>query len=896
MYICYTTLTPTRHNRIVRYTASGDTALAVSAVTILDLPTNVANYHLGGTLRFGPDGKLYTGTGDNANPGNSQSLNTTFGKLLRMNEDGTIPADNPFLGSTSGVRQTIWAMGLRNAFSFAFQPGTGRLYINDVGQTAYEEVNLGVAGGNYGWPHFEGPGGAPTYIPPVHYYGRAAGCAITGGTFYNPPVPTFPSVWVGRYLFADYCAGVIRWIDPAAPANSTTFRATIVDGPVDLQVGPDGDLYYLARGEFQVGGGSSFSLGTVVRVSYATGDAPTIVQHPQTATIGLTQSATFSVAASGQAPFSFQWQRNLVPIPGATQASYSTPAAVAGDDGSRYRCVVTNVLGSATSNEATLTVLNDLPPTPSITTPVEGAHYQGGTTLVFAGTADDPETGPLPASAFTWWIDFHHDTHTHPALPTTTGVTDGSYAISAVNHTAADVWYRLWLQVRDPAGLVTRTYRDILPDTARITLDSDPPGLALTLDGSPVTPPHAFTNVAGIHRSIGAPSPQAIGSQPWRFKRWSDGGDREHAISGPVQDAVWVATFEPVPPDSTPIVDWGGDYVSADAEVRRFGTPPETGVVLVGGQTGARWMAPLSDSLPLQPVESDGVGTSWRHYGGVRLDSYPSVLDPRAAGIRDAGGADQLHSSGPAGTHGWDFRYWQKADFLSGAASQLVQFGPGSRLEALDYRGADGVPSNNSGRVRFAVRDAGQWWLSQDFGGPSGVPNASFVLTDPESRGWAAWDPDSGQLAFDAASASFEPRTFQSVDAVGYLHTNQHLPAPIAGERAGFACGRVRVRAIVSSALGVEGPATPPPGRWLSLSPNPAGAAVQFSVRLPAAGELTLEVFDLTGQRVATVARGARGAGLHHLSWDARGVSPGMFFARFRSGSIAETRRLLIVR
>ncbi len=210
VYVCYTTLTPTRHNRIVRYTASADTALAGSAVTVFDLANNVAHYHLGGTLRFGPDGMIYTGTGDNANPGNSQSLTTTFGKLLRIHPDGSIPTDNPFYASTTGINRAIWARGLRNAFSFAFQPGTGRLFINDVGQSAFEEVNDGIAGGNYGWPNFEGPGGAPTYIPPIHYYGRSDGCAITGGTFYNPATPTFPAAWVGRYFYADYCAAAIR--------------------------------------------------------------------------------------------------------------------------------------------------------------------------------------------------------------------------------------------------------------------------------------------------------------------------------------------------------------------------------------------------------------------------------------------------------------------------------------------------------------------------------------------------------------------------------------------------------------------------------------------------------------------------------------------------------------
>lgn len=895
LYLCYTTLTPARHNRIVRYTASGDTALAGSAVTIFDLANNVANYHLGGTLRFGPDGMLYTGTGDNANPGNSQSLSTTFGKLLRIDPDGSVPTDNPFYGSTTGINRAIWARGLRNAFSFSFQPGTGRLFINDVGQDAFEEVNDGIAGGNYGWPSVEGPGGAPTYLPPIHSYNHSQGCAITGGTFYDPPTPTFPAAWVGRYFYADYCAGEIRWIDPASPALFSVFRPSLAPGPLDLHVGPDGDLYYLVRGDVVLGGGGGTALGSVVRVSYAAGDVPAIVQHPQGTTIGLTQAATFTVGASGQTPFMYQWERDQTPIPGATGASYTTPAAVLADSGSRYRCRVTNVLGTAVSTEATLTVLNDLPPSPSITDPLAGAHYGGGTSLTFAGTADDPETGPLPASALTWWIDFHHGTHTHPAMPTTAGVAGGSYAISAINHTAADVWYRVWLQVEDPAGLVVRTYRDVLPDTARITLKTDPPGLALTLDGSPVTTPLTFTSVVGIHRTIGAPSPQSIGSQPWRFERWSDGGEREHALATPEQDITAIATFEPVPPDSTPIVDWGGDYVAADAEVRRFDSAPESGVILVGGQTGARWLAPHSDTKLFNPPASDSVGTSSRFYGGVRLDSYPSLLDPRQAGIREFGGADQLHSSGPAGTHGWDFRYWKKADFLSGAAEQLVQFGPGSRLEVIDYQGAGGVPENNSGRVHFAVRDAGQWWLSEDFGAPSGSVNASFVLSDPESRGWTAWDPDSGAMAFGAADSEFGPRAFRNIDAVGYLHTNQHLPAPVVSERAGFACSRVRVRAIVSSALGVGQPAVPAGPHRLSLSPNPARDLVRFTLRMPVSGEAMLEVFNLAGQRVATVASGARAAGEHALSWDARGVRPGVFFARLRSGAHAETRRVLIV-
>ncbi len=95
---------------------------------------------------FGQDGKLYVAVGDNADGTNSQSLTTLKGKILRINKDGTIPTDNPFYNQATGDNRAIWALGLRNPFTFAFQPGTGRLFINDVGETTYEEIDDGLAG------------------------------------------------------------------------------------------------------------------------------------------------------------------------------------------------------------------------------------------------------------------------------------------------------------------------------------------------------------------------------------------------------------------------------------------------------------------------------------------------------------------------------------------------------------------------------------------------------------------------------------------------------------------------------------------------------------------------------------------------------------------------------
>ena len=157
VYVYYTATTPTIHNRVSRLTANGDVAVAGSETILLELENLNATNHNGGAIHFGPDGKLYVAVGENADSSNSQTLDNRLGKMLRINADGTIPADNPFYATATGVNRSIWAMGLRNPFTFAFQPLPGRMFINDVGETTWEEINEGVAGANYGWPLTEGP-------------------------------------------------------------------------------------------------------------------------------------------------------------------------------------------------------------------------------------------------------------------------------------------------------------------------------------------------------------------------------------------------------------------------------------------------------------------------------------------------------------------------------------------------------------------------------------------------------------------------------------------------------------------------------------------------------------------------------------------------------------------
>ena len=251
LYVYYTVATSPIHNRVSRFTAAGDTAVPGSEAIILELDNlSSATNHNGGAIHFGPDAKLYIGVGENANGANSQTLSNLLGKVLRINADGTIPTDNPFYNTASGNNRAIWALGLRNPFTFAFQPGTTRLFINDVGQSTWEEINDGIAGSNYGWPTTEGPTSNPAFRSPIFFYGHGTtdttGCAIVGGAFYNPPVAQFPSSYIGKYFFADLCSGWIRVFDPTA--GTATGFATGISTLVDLHVGPDGALYYLAQG------------------------------------------------------------------------------------------------------------------------------------------------------------------------------------------------------------------------------------------------------------------------------------------------------------------------------------------------------------------------------------------------------------------------------------------------------------------------------------------------------------------------------------------------------------------------------------------------------------------------------------------------------------------------
>jgi len=269
VFVCYIGAKPYPHHVVSRFTAAGDVAEPGSEKILLEgdnqtkLGGDVPAGHQGGAIHFGKDGKLYVAIGDQTAGKPAQDLNSLLGKLLRINPDGSIPEDNPFASKATGKYRAIWALGLRNPFTFAVQPETGRLLINDVGGQA-EEINDGIAGGNYGWPVVEhGPTADPRFRGPIHHYPTAC---IVGGAF-CPMNSKRPAEYRGRYFFGDFNHGWIKTIDPANPAQAQPF-ATGLRRPVDLRFAPDGSLYVLVRDAWVIDKLFKGGTGALLRIKY----------------------------------------------------------------------------------------------------------------------------------------------------------------------------------------------------------------------------------------------------------------------------------------------------------------------------------------------------------------------------------------------------------------------------------------------------------------------------------------------------------------------------------------------------------------------------------------------------------------------------------------------------
>lgn len=309
-----------------RLSADPDVADPASETILLTIGHPQFANHNGGQIRFGPDGYLYIGVGDGGSSGdpagNGQNRNTLLGKILRVDVESDpgrlhIPPTNPFVNQ-AGRRAEIWAYGLRNPWRFSFDRATGDLWIGDVGQNVWEEIDFqpGPSGGgeNYGWNRMEG---AHCYSPasgcdtsgvtlPVHEYRQAAECSVTGGFVYRGNA--IPGLR-GTYLFADYCSGRVWGL--MRQGNSWVNRDVLATGFTITTFGED------ESGEIYLSNGRN---GTIHRIESATDSRAPVFQSSAVVNAasfagGLTPGSLATVFASGVKDEAGITQADNLPLP-----------------------------------------------------------------------------------------------------------------------------------------------------------------------------------------------------------------------------------------------------------------------------------------------------------------------------------------------------------------------------------------------------------------------------------------------------------------------------------------------------------------------------------------------------------------------------------------------------
>ncbi len=537
------------NNRVARvsagYQGDPDRADPASQVVLLDDIDSDTGIHNGGWVGIGPvDGKLYVSVGDSGTGGaKSQDLSSLNGKVLRLERNGGVPFDNPFVG-LFGARPEVFALGFRNPWRCRFHPD-GRFFCGDVGQADWEELDWVVAGANYGWPTTEGDfdGAAfPQFVRPIYAYDHSAGGSITAGAFGSET--SFPADYQQSYFFGDYSW---RWIRRATLGADgiTVTSVTDFQNPssyvTDLVGGPDGALY-----------ATDIVGGTVQRISAIGSNRPPVARATATPLQGA-PSLTVQFSGAGSAdpdgdPITMLWNFG----DGSPTSTDTAPQHVYTQPGG-YAATLTVSDGRAPTpgtDMVTLPITVGTPPVVTISQPDPNLLFQGGQTIDLAGSATDAEDGALPASALHWEIRFKHADHWHPFLNDLPG-SPQSFVTATAGHTETDVSYWVILRATDSSRLTGETELFVQPTLVSLRLETSPPGLQVTLDGQPVTTPIDVPGIVGIVRTIGAPSPQGSNG----FASWSDGGVQVHTISTPAGGGTYTAFFSgptPRPPRSPP--------------------------------------------------------------------------------------------------------------------------------------------------------------------------------------------------------------------------------------------------------------------------------------------------------------------------------------------------------
>ncbi|MCF2531367.1 LamG-like jellyroll fold domain-containing protein [Yinghuangia soli] len=698
--------------------------------------------HSTGSLAFGPDGYLYASAGDGAsfdwadygqtgtsgaipgkdpipaNPcadapspvGTALTAPTAEGGALRSQDmrttgdaaglDGTViridpntgqgAPGNPFASSSDANARRILAYGMRNPFRMGFRPGTGELWLGDVGWGKWEEVDrisTTSAATNFGWPCYEGNGRQGGYesinlnlcnnlyaagtgaVKAPHYaYDHAAavvagdgcptanGSAISGIAFSS--ANNYPTAYQNALFFADHSRRCIWAMGPDAngvpdPAKRIVVATAV--NPVALKTGPDGDIYYV-----------DFEGGRIGRIHY-TGSRP-IARITATPTSGAVPLAVAFSGTTSSDPdpgqtltYAWDFDRNgTVDSTSATPSwTYTTPGTY------QPQLTVTDPTGLRGTAQTTITAGN-APPTAIIDTPTSALTWKVGDPIPFSGRATDPQDGNLPASALRWTLIMNHCTtpstcHEH-TVTSLDGVASGTF-------TAVDHEYPSWLEVRltatDSGGLTGTSGVRLDPKTVNITLASSPAGLNLGFNSTQSAAPVTRTVIVGGTNSIAAPSPQTLNGKTYQFVSWSDGGTQSHNIVALATAQTLTAVYQEVAAPSGLVAAYGfnagtGTAVADTSGNGNNGTAANTawtagryGQALTFNGTNA-WVTvansaslSMTDKVTMEAWVKPASVTGWRTVllkeRGTNALSYGLYAggDDRAAGYCRIGTVDQ---------------------------------------------------------------------------------------------------------------------------------------------------------------------------------------------------------------------------------------------------------------
>jgi glucose/arabinose dehydrogenase/PKD repeat protein len=562
IYVYYTALSDLRL-RIAKLVLHSTASSVVSSTTIWSNPgpsrsafSGPPSFHMGGSLDIGPDRKLYLSIGD-AQAQQSQDMGNVFGKLLRINMDGSVPTDNPNL---STVIPEIYAFGLRNPFRGGFERvrsttnplgiPTLPYWAGDVGgnvpETAYEEINIIERGRNYGWPFCEGPIGAngnplhtvcpagvtgPVYSYP-HTIDNKPCCfnkAIIGGQIYRSgPFPLH-----GFYIYGDYPSENISWLQLGADGRTAVDSGQLLKlgfgTPGWIDVGPDGAIYYVNLYD-----------GSLHRLTYPAGtnSPPKITNASVAQTPGQPANAQFTGAAidfDGDA-ISYLWD-----FGDGSTSSVASPMHTYGGLGVFHaRLHVTAAGQVATSDPVQVNV--GPPPILSISGVGNGV-VRVGDTITAVGSAIDATDGLMPASKLVWSVSFIHDDHQHPLMD---GVIGGSVAfpVDPSSHDfSGNTGYRISLSATNSLGIRATTTLDVHPKKLLALITANIPAAAI-VSGVTQSLPFSIDTIPGTRHSLEAPATVCVNGFVNDFVRWSDGQPRVHTVTA-TEGVGFAATYAP---------------------------------------------------------------------------------------------------------------------------------------------------------------------------------------------------------------------------------------------------------------------------------------------------------------------------------------------------------------